>query len=460
MLEVLFNHRRCGAGGTRQVSVWILAVALATGGIARAEDLLDVYRSALSNDMKFAAANAQLEATRHKVGEARSGLLPRVSLHAMTSWNDEHYSPPSINARYNANGYAVVLTQPLFRMQNLIRYDQSKLMIANAEMRVEAARQDLILRVAGSYFDVLLAREMQQTAEAQQQTLARQKEVVDGNYKAGAATLPDVQDVQARFDLANAQLIAAANDLQLRLEALRQLAGVLPGSLAALHPDARIDLPQPAAIEDWSLAAAQDNFDVQAAGIAVQLAAKEIDKQRAGHLPTLDLVVGQGSFSQGGGVIFGFPIPSNRINQTSIGLQLTIPIYAGGGISSGAKEAVALKGKQENEYEDLRRSASLRARQAYLSILSGINRINALRQALKSSRTTLKSNQLAYQVGTRINSDVLSAEQQVTSTRQQFAHALFDTLMAQLQLKAAVGKLDVAELERINGLLDARVDAR
>ncbi|MBN3790358.1 TolC family outer membrane protein [Burkholderia sp. Ac-20353] len=454
MFCALFND------GSRRMSVCVLVTVLAIGGAARAEDLLDVYRSALSNDMKFSSAKAQVEATRQKLGQARAGLLPQVSLHAMTSWTNEHYAPPAIDSSFNANGYAVVLTQPLFRMQNLIQYDQSKLTIANAEMRLESARQDLILRVTKTYFDVLLAREALQTAQAQQQTLARQKKMVDGHYKAGTATLPDVHDVQARFDLANAQVIAAASELQLRLEALRQLAGVLPAGLAALRADARIDLPQPAAIDDWSLAATQDNLDVQAAGIAVRMAGKEMDKQRAGHLPTLDLVVGQGRLSQGGGVIFDFPIPSNRINQTTVGLQLMIPIFAGGGINARAKEAAALKSKQEDEYEDLRRNASLRARQAYLSILSGINRIKALQQALRSSETTLKSNQLAYEVGTRVTSDVLNAEQQVTSTRQQLSQARFDTLLAELQLKAAVGRLDVGELERINALLDKRPQIR
>lgn len=442
----MFPHRLA-------VRLNILAGSLLFAGAVAAADLLQVYREALVNDAQYAAARATVEAGREKLPQGLAGLLPTIGATANSVWNQNDYSPknsPGWSRDFNSNGWNLNLTQPLFRWQNIVQYDQAHWQVAQAEANFAQASQDLILRVAQAYFDVLYAEENLKAVRAAKRSIALQLEQAKKNFEVGTATITDTHEAQSRYDLANAQELAGENELQVRQYALRVIVGKDVGTLSRLRAEATLQPPQPASMEKWVEAAENDSFSVQAQQAAVEVASREVERQRAGHYPTLDAVANYGTNKT---------MSSNNPLETdmrNIGLQLTIPLYQGGAVNSRTREAAANRTAAASSLENARRSASLAAKQAYLGVVNGLAQVGALNAALVSSKSALESNKLGYEVGVRINIDVLNAEQQVYVTTRDLAKARFDTLLAQLRLKAAVGALSEADLERINPLFEAQ----
>ena len=429
----------------------LLLGALFSVAPAWSADLLQVYRDALVNDAQYAAARATAEAGREKLPQGLSGLLPTIGASANTVWNDNTYHPDGgakFDHSYNSNGYMLTLSQPLFRWQNWVQYDQAKLQVVQSEANFAQASQDLVLRVAQAYFDVLYAQEALKAVRANKEAITQQLEQAKKNFEVGTATITDSQEAQSRYDLASAQEIAAINELDVRRYALRLVVGKDPGELNVLKPDVQLTPPQPATMENWVLAAETSSFAVQVQQAAAELAAKETERARAGHYPTLDAVANYGRANNTNG---------NDIDTDvrNIGLQLSIPLYQGGYVSSKTREAVANRTAALSALEGARRSATLSAQQSFLGVVNGLAQIRALEAALVSSTSALESNKLGYEVGVRINIDVLNAENQVYVTKRDLAKARFDTLLAQLKLKASVGSLSEADLEQINPLFEA-----
>ncbi|MCX7150102.1 MAG: TolC family outer membrane protein [Rhodocyclales bacterium] len=435
----------------------MIAGCLSAGGfveLAQGADLMAVYRDAVAYDAQYASARASLEAGREKLPQGRSGLLPTVGLAASTIWNDVDTTrrvsgATATNTQYNSNGWTVSLSQPLFRWQNWVAYTQSELAVAQAEAQFGLARQDLIVRAAQAYFDVLLAQDTLATAQAQKVAIAEQLESAKRNFEVGTATITDTHEAQARYDLTYAQEIAADNDLTVKRQVLRSVIGKEPEGLKNLKPGVQLVRPQPDDINKWVEMAESASASVQIYQALYEIAVREIEKQRAGHYPTLDLVASNGRSGAGGGTTGGFDSKSS-----AIGLQLSIPFFAGGGVVSKDREAVALKEKAGADLENARRTAALNARQAYLGVSSGLAQVKAYEAALTSSQSALDSNKLGYEVGVRINIDVLNAQSQLFDTRQKLAKARLDTLGALLKLKAAAGSLGEDDLAAINALLD------
>ena len=419
-------------------------------------DLLQVYRDALVNDAQYAAARAVAEAGREKAPQGLSGLLPMVNASGNVMWNDNTYDATNqsttIDRDFRTDAYSVTLTQPLFRWQNYVQYDQSKLLVVQSEANFAQASQDLILRVAQAYFDVLYAQENLKAVRANKEAIAQQLEQAKKNFEVGTATITDSQEAQSRYDLATAQEIAAESDLEIRRSALRVIVGKDAGELSRLKSQAELKPPQPAALDKWIDAAQTDSFAVQAQQAAAEVASKEVERSRAGHYPTLDAVASYGKSNSA----LSF-VGNDSLDTTSrtVGLQLNIPIYQGGYVNSKTREAVANRVAAESALESTRRNAALNARQSYLGVVNGLAQIRALEAALVSSTSALESNKLGYEVGVRINIDVLNAENQVYVTKRDLAKARFDTLLAQLKLKASVGSLSEADLEQINPLFEA-----
>jgi outer membrane protein len=268
----------------------------------------------------------------------------------------------------------------------------------------------------------------------------------------GTATITDSQEAQARYDLASAQEIAGESDLDVKRYALRVIVGKDSGELNRLKPQAELKPPQPASMDKWVDAAAKDSFTVQAQQIAAEVAAKEVERVRAGHYPTLDAVANYGKSKS---TTSYATTDSLNTNASNIGLQLNIPIFQGVYVSSKTREAVANRMAAEAALESARRTAALNTQQSFLGVVSGLSQVRALDAALVSSLSALASNKLGYEVGVRINIDVLNAENQVYVTRRDLAKARFDTLLSQLKLKSAVGSLGEADLEQINPLFEA-----
>jgi len=428
---------------------WLLPLLLlASPGWAM--DLMQVYRQAQAYDAAFATARANLEAGRERGPQGLAGLLPSLSLSGNTTWNDNEVENNGVKTdrRYNSNAYTLTLSQPVFRWQNWAAYDQGKLGVALAEAQFVQARQDLILRVAQAYFDVLTAQVNLRAAQSQKVAIAQQLEQAKRNFEVGTATIVDTYEAQSRYDLAWAQEIASENDLEIRREALRVLIGEVPAHLASLDAAKPILPPQPPQLAPWVEAAQKDNTAVQIQQKNSEIAAKEVQRLRAGHYPTLDVVanVGRNHNAQNiGGV--------GDIDANNIGLQLNLPIYQGGAVSSRVREAAANYNAALSSLEGARRNAALSARQSYLGVVNGLAQIKALEAAQESSQASLDSNKLGYEVGVRISIDVLNAEQQLYQTRRDLARAYHETLMARLRLKSAVGALDEADLQEINALL-------
>ena len=429
----------------------ILAVCIAgifSGG-ALAADLMQVYRDALANDAKFSAARAQYEAGQEKVVQGRAGLLPQIGLGADTTWNDTNLKPKggvSNDYTYNSNGYGVQLTQPLFRWQNWVQFKQGELQTALADTQFGIARQDLVLRVAEAYFNVLNAQDALDAVTQLRTAAAEQLELAKTSFEVGTVTITDVHEAQSRFDLASAQEIAAQNQLEVARQTLAQVIGKQPEPLAGLREGVALQRPQPENIADWVAAAESGSFGVQAQQLAREIAAREVERARAGHLPTVDIVASHGVNNR--------PQPStDRSEATTIGLQLNVPLYSGGRVSSVSREAAALRMKADADLEDARRSAALAARQSWLGVTSGMAQVKALEAARVSSLSALEANKLGYEVGVRINIDVLNAQTQLADTLQQLSRARYDTLLAQLRLKAAAGTLGEDDVAAINALL-------
>jgi outer membrane protein len=336
------------------------------------------------------------------------------------------------------------LTQPLFRWANWEQYQQSKLAQAVAEATFAQQQQDLLVRVSQAYFDVLTAQDNLAATQAQKAATTEQLASAKRNFEVGTQTITDTHEAQAAYDLVVAQEFAALNDLEVKRTALQQIIGAPPGSLATLRTGVTIAPPSPAAIEPWVSAAEEQNYSVVGSNLNLEIAKREIGKQRAGHMPTLDLTASSQRQS----------ITANGIQKNNaIGLTWSVPIFSGFAVTSKVREAISLEDKARNDLEAARRAASQGARQAYLGVNSGLAQVKALEAAEVSSKSALESNKLGYQVGVRINIDVLNAQRQLYTTQKDLSKARYDTIMNGLRLKSAAGSLKEEDLTPINALL-------
>lgn len=430
----------------------VLLFALAMSGTTHAADLLDVYHSAQTNDPVFAAARAAEQAGQEKLPQGRALLVPSVSFNANSTFNDQSIQYrgatffPSGNYRYNSNSYGVMLVQPLFRQQNWLMYSEAKLQVAQTEAQFRVAKQDLVLRTAQAYFDVLIAQDSVQLAESQKRSISEQLAQAKRNFEVGSATITDTLEAQARHDLIRAQEITAQNNLEIKRSALQQLINEQPKALKPLGKQFKLDTPQPADMEKWVNEAQLNNPQLAIAQAGADLAEKEVKRNFGGYLPTVDLVANY-SKNYANGSSFG--VGSDSTNK-SVGVQLNLPLFQGGATNSKWREAQANNERAKQELENARRSVAQQTREAYLGVVSGIAQVMALRQALASSESVLEASMLGQEVGVRTNLDVLNAQQQLYSTRRDLYQAEYSYLLSQLRLKAAMGTLDEAELVKIN----------
>lgn len=433
----------------------VTACAMLTSPLAISADLLQVYRDARANDAVYAAARSTVEAGRERLPQGRALILPTVNLTGNSTYTDADVRAGTPNAtfiprQFGTNAWTVTLNQPLFRMQNWAQYQQAEFQVTQAEATFGQAGQDLIIRAAQAYFDVLASQDSLAFIGAQKAAITEQLDSAKRNFEVGTATITDTHEAQARFDLSTSQEIAARNDLEIKRQALQQLIGRTSDALTPLRSNLQLVPPQPAVMETWVETAQRENFTVRVQEAALEIARREVERSRAGHYPTLDLVGTLGGSATSGSTSTGV---GSEQKSTTIGLQLTVPIFAGFATSSRIRETLALQEKARADLENSRRQSALAARQSFIGVTNGMAQVRALEQALLSSETALASNKLGYEVGVRINIDVLNAQQQVFSTRRDMSRARYDALMNGLRLKAAAGNLSEADLEQVNRLL-------
>lgn len=432
---------------------FVLPLAAATG--ANGADLLEIYRLAQSADAQYAAARATWSAGQERLPQGLSGLLPSASISAFSQQNDREIQSraagsAAVNNQFNSNSVSLSVTQPLYRPQNFAAYGQAKTQVAQADAVFAQATQDLILRVAQAYFDVLLAEDTVVFAQAQLAAIARQLEQAKRNFEVGTATITDTHEAQSRYDITVSTEIAARNDLELKKRQLELIVGRVAPGLSPLGPKFALRSPEPAQPERWVAEAGDNNLQVRVSRASREFASQEVQRNRAGHRPTVDAFAsysdsGQGSGTQGG--------PGFDSTSAVVGVQLAFPIYQGGLTSSRVREALANEDKARQDLENARRTAELTARQAFLGMTSGIAQVKALEAALVSSQSALDSTRLGQEVGVRTQVDVLNAQQQLSQTRRDLAQAKYTYILASLRLKAAAGQLTEQDLASVNGWL-------
>jgi outer membrane protein len=439
---------------TPKLKLVVAAVAAAFAGQACGIDFLQTYRLARQNDATFAAARSSLEAGLEKLPQGRALLLPVINGTANTTWNDGENRTFDRSVQFNSNGWNVTLSQPVFRWQNLVQYKQSAFQVLQSEAQFGQATQDLIVRAAQAYFDVLAAQDNLDFIGSNKIAIAEQLAQAKRNFEVGTATITDTNEAQARYDLAVAQEISGQNALEVAVRALQQIIGQIPDKLTPLKAVA-MTTPSPNVMDEWANAARLNNFVVRGNEAVFEIATREIERQRAGHYPTVDVVAtAQENTTQNLAAITAAGAgPRTTISQNTVGLQIALPIFAGGSVLSRTREAVALREKARGDLEASKRAAEFNARQSYLNVTNGLAQVKALEQALVSSETALQSNRVGYEVGVRINIDVLNAQQQVFQTKRDLARARYDTILNGLRLKSAAGSLTENDVELVNTLL-------
>ena len=418
-----------------------------------ATDLLQVYREALTQDATFQAAKSAQIAGQEKLAQGRALFMPSINLSANTAHNevDTQYRGASAFAsgerKYNTHGYSVSVNQPLYRAQNYATYAQAKSSVEQVNALYITAQQDLAVRVAQAYFDVLLAQYNVTLAQAQQESIGEQLAQAKRNFEVGTSTITDTHDAQARFDLTVAQEIAAQNELEIKRRSLQQIINRQPDELVTVRGEVPLVSPEPNSMDAWVEKALAQNPETQIAKSAYDIASEEVRKARGGHLPTLDLVATYGDNIQGGSTGYDQ-------NAKTIGLQMNLPIFAGGATSSKVREAIANQEKARHELDQVQRKVALQARQAYLGVTSGIAQVKALQQAVISNQSSLDSTKLGLEVGVRTSVDLLNARQQLFVARRDLAQALYGYITSRLKLEASAGDLNDADVGQVNEWLN------
>jgi outer membrane protein len=429
-----------------------LALAAALVAPAKAEDLLTLWDLARAYDGTWQSAKAQYDANLFRAEQARGGILPSASLSSNVTRYGSELVHPFVQRTFTTQTLGVNATQPLYRPGNLAAFEQGKRQVEIAESQLTAAGQDLIVRLVQSYFDVLAAQDTLEVVRALKTATAEQLASAKRNFEVGTTTITDSREAQSRYDLVTAQEIAADNDLRVKRLALDSLVGKNGVMPAPLILPMKVPGPVPEDLNAWVQQGDQLNPSIRQAKTAVEVAQLETEKAKAGHKPTLDLVAGynvarnpNGNLQQGAA--------ATQFNTASVGVLFNLPLYAGGTIENRIRETLSLEEKAQADMEATRRNVAQAVRTAYYGVVSGLGQVNALEAAEASSQSALDANKLGYQVGVRINIDVLNSQSQLYQTKRDLALARYNVLIGHLKLRQANGTLMPVDLEKLNQLL-------
>lgn len=452
---------------TASIGLMLVPSLLQAASSSNYQTLKDIYEQAQLHDPTWTAARYANTAAQEKLEQGKSLLRPTIGLSGSATHSDTDIRYTGSNSVFRNNNqsekfdtvnYGLNINQPLYRKQNLVQYQQSAIQVSYADLQLQQDQQDLIIKSAQAYFDVLLAQDKIELNQAQKIAINSQLLQAKANYKAGVSTITDVDEAQAKFDVVQSQEIAAANDLENKKQAVQILTGQYPGAFYPIKENCALtfpNLPNQATnspypkIDIWLQHAQQNNIQINLKKFAYALADKEVELYQAGHLPTLDAVASYNKTNANGGVN-GF---GNDLNNTTVGFQFQLPLYQGGAVSSKIREAIANKDKAQQEIEIASRKAELDTKQAYLDITSSISQVLANEQTLRSSQSQLSSTLISFKVGLRTNVDVLNAQQQVFNAKRDLLQTRYSYLLGLLKLKYASGILSESDLEEINNQL-------
>jgi outer membrane protein len=435
------------------------AVMMAFASNAQAQSLVEMYEAARGYDAGFISAKAQFEANLARANQALGGILPNIAVsvnHSKSDVQRQIFGTDAVRqdiAALETKTTAASLVQPIYRPAAWASYRQGGRQLQQAAAQYEASEHDLLIRVSQAYFEVLTSEDNYELVQNQKKAVSEQLASAQRNFEVGTATITGVRDAQARYDLANAQAIAAENDLRTKRLALNMVVGLndaKPKRLAK-HP-ATIAAPKDD-VNVWVNQAQASSPTVRQAQLAVEVADFEIDKAMASHKPTLDAQVTYGRTENLKGT--AVPAISNPYAtwNPSVGLVLNVPLFAGFSGVYKVKEAYALKDKAQSDLENARRGTEQATRNTYFGLLAGLSQVKAYEAAEASSQSALDANKLGYSVGVNINIDVLNSQSQLYQTKRDLAKARYDVLVTNLKLRQAAGTLTPADLQPINDLL-------
>jgi outer membrane protein len=431
----------------------LIAVLTLSALSARAENLQELYQAGLAYDATYLSARASLDAAQFRLDQVYALRRPGVSLSVSggRSLNEAPGAPSQRQTSATQYGATINGTQSLFNRPNDKTITQAEKALDVARTDFAAAEQDLIIRVSQAYFDVLAAQDTLATARSSLAAISEQVASAKRNFEVGTATITDTREAQARYDLARATEIVADNDLTNKRVALDQLVGRVNVQPKQLAVPVKLPPVVPAAIEDWVARGDAEHPLVRKARLALEVAQLETEKAKAGHLPTVGLTASYGrGHSEPNIDGFGYTTPTT---SASIGVQLTVPLYAGNSIQNRVKETLALETKSEDDLAAARRGVEQATRTAFYGVRSGNAQVGALEAAESSSQLALDATQLGYKVGVRVNIDVLNAQAQLYSTQAQLAQARYNVVMAGLRLRQASGRLTADDVAAVNQLL-------
>jgi outer membrane protein len=426
-----------------------LAVALVLGSAtAPAADLVEVYQLAGDNDPVLRAARANRDATRENEPLARSQLLPEIGLSGDVNYlyqdvKDSPNAAGSFSDDFSTQAAAVQVIQPLYRKDRLVQLEQARDQSEQADVDYLGAQQDLILRVADAYFSVLSAQDTLTFAQAEKAAIARQLDQAKQRFEVGLIAITGVHEAQARFDQARADEISASNAVDNAFEALLRITGRPVESLDQLRSEIPLTSPQPATLEAWSDTALQNNPGVLSARINAEIARKQIQFREAGGYPTFDLV---GSY----GIARSDADFGTDADTASVGVQLRLPLYTGGRVTSGTRQARFEYEAAQERLEERRRVVQNQVRDAYRGVLTSISRVDALAAAQVSAQSALEATEAGFEVGTRTLVDVLNSQRDLFRARRDFAQARYDYILNTLRLMQAAGTLAPEDIEDVN----------
>jgi outer membrane protein len=427
----------------------VLALCAAIALPVRAETLLEVFRLAQQNDPAYQSAHHALRAAKEKIPQARAALLPAVSATGATGRSNGIYNfapNPDSQRGVASRNWALQLTQPLLRVQNWRALSQAQAQQELAQAQYALAQQDMILRVVQAYFEVDIARQSIAVTDAQLRAVQALVAQNRQGFASGINAITDVHEAQSRYELAKAQRVAASNELAVKEAELEKLVGDLPGGLTPLRLDARPPLPVPQEAQAWIEMARNDALTVRVQRAVAVIAKSEVAKNSAAHLPTLDLTVSYGHNASSGSNSTPLDIASSSRSR-QYGLQFNVPVYAGGGVQSKVRESLAQLAQAQSDLEVAERAAAALSRQYFSGVMNAQAQIQALEAAIASSEAAIKGNKIGVRLGTRINVDVLNAEQQLFTAQRDLIKARYDMLLSGLKLKASVGNLTEEDVE-------------
>jgi outer membrane protein len=435
------------------LSIAAAVALLAMAPLAHAQSLVELYESARAFDASYQSAKLQYDANLARADQAKAGILPTAGLSAGVSRTSFENTAPVTDRSFNTQNAALNLSQPLYRPANWATYQQASRQVELAGAQLQSADQDLIVRTSQAYFDVLAAQDTLTFVRAQKAAVAEQLASAKRNFEVGTSTITDTREAQARYDLVIAQELAAENDLRVKKIALDTLVGKTETQPKPLATPVGLPVVTPADVNTWVEQSELVHPSIRQAQSNVEIAELEVNKAEAGHKPTLDAQASYNVTRNPSGTATTIPPFAFRTNTTTVGVVLNVPLFAGFATQNRVRETLSLRDKAKSDLEGARRTVAQATRTAYFGVQSGQGQVKALEAAELSSQSALDANRLGYQVGVRINIDVLNSQSQLFQTKRDLARARYDVLLGDLKLRQANGTLTPEDLLKINALL-------